>query len=61
MTLFFGHGGTLKESYVDGRVSATMPTDKKYLALKAKYFSTDNLSIFYPSEFKKYLNKQKNS
>ena len=55
ITLFFNHGGVVREYYHGKRVEATMPKDKKYLALKAKYFSANNLSIFYPNEFKKYL------
>ena len=55
VTLFFNHGGVVREYYRDSRAEATMPKDKTYLALKAKYFSTNSLSIFYPNEFKKYL------
>ena len=55
VTLFFNHGGVVREYYRDKRAEATMPKDKTYLALKAKYFSANNLSIFYPNEFKKYL------
>ena len=54
ITLFFNHGGTISEWYKDKTVTATMPTNKKYLDLKAKYFPVGNsLSIFYPSSFKK--------
>jgi hypothetical protein len=55
VTLFFNHGGVVREYYRDKRVEATMPKDKKYLELKAKYFSANNVSLFYPSEFKKQL------
>jgi hypothetical protein len=55
ITLFFNHGGVVREYYRDKRVEATIPKDKKYLELKAKYFSANNLSLFYPNEFKKYL------
>jgi hypothetical protein len=56
ITLFFNHGGVVREYYRDRRVEATIPKDKKYLELKAKYFpDTNRLSIFYPYEFKKYL------
>lgn len=56
ITLFFGHGGTIQEKYKDKTLTATMPTDQKYLDLKAKYFPVGNsLSIFYPGEFKKGL------
>jgi hypothetical protein len=56
INLFFNHGGIVREYYNDGPVEATQPTDKKYLELKAKYFPVGNsLSIFYPNEFKKYL------
>lgn len=56
ITLFFKHGGAIKESYNSMIISATMPTNKRYLALKAKYFPDINsLSIFYPTRYKKYL------
>lgn len=55
ITLFFNHGGVIREYYRDRRIEATTPKDKKYLDLKAKYFSENNLSLFYPSEFKKDL------
>ena len=55
VTLFFNHGGVVREYYHGKRVEATMPKDKRYLEIKAKYFFTNSLSIFYPSEFKKYL------
>jgi len=54
--LYFKHGGVLKEYYKDKSIEATMPSEKKYLELKSKYFPIDkNLSIFYPYEFKKRL------
>ena len=60
ITLFFAHGGTILDFYKSIHKTATMPTDKKYLELKAKYFSgTNSLSIFYPNEFKKYLDNIK--
>jgi hypothetical protein len=55
ITSFFNHGGVVREYYQGKRIEATMPKDNKYLALKAKYFSTNSLSIFYPNEFKKHL------
>ena len=56
ITLFFNHGGVVREYYRERRLEATMPKDKKYLELKAKYFpDTNSLSIFYPYEFKKPL------
>ena len=55
IALFFNHGGVIREYYRDKRVEATIPKDKKYLDLKAKYFSANTLSLFYPNEFKKYL------
>lgn len=59
ITLFFGHGGTICESYKDNSITATMPTDEKYISLKNKYFPNgDNLSIFYPYQFKKDLDKK---
>lgn len=54
ITIFFNHGGSVSEWYKDKTVTATMPTNKKYLELKAKYFPVGNsLSIFYPDSFKK--------
>ena len=59
VTLFFNHGGVVREYYRDNRAEATMPKDKTYLALKAKYFPVGNsLSVFYPNEFKKYLDNE---
>lgn len=56
ITIFFNHGGTVSEWYKDKKITATMPSDKKYLELKAKYFPVGNsLSIFYPNEYKKGL------
>jgi len=57
VTLFFNHGGVVREYYRDKRAEATMPRDKTYIELKTKYFFTNSLSIFYPDEFKKYLDK----
>jgi hypothetical protein len=58
ITLFFKHGGVIKE--FRSTTTATMPTDNKYLELKAKYFpNTNSLSIFYPNKYKKYLDNIK--
>lgn len=56
ITFLYHHGGTIIEYYRDKRVEATMPKDKKYLELKAKYYgnATDK-SLFYPRQYKKYL------
>lgn len=59
ITLFFNHGGVVRQYYRDGPVEATRPTDKKYIELKAKYFPVGHsLSVFYPIEFKKYLDNE---
>ncbi len=56
ITFLYHHGGTVSEYYRDKRVEATMPKDKRYLELKAKYYKdVTNISLFYPRQFKKYL------
>ncbi len=59
MTFLFQHGGTVSRFYSDDRIEATLPKDKKYLELKAKYFGSveNKLWLFYPLEYKKYLDK----
>ena len=58
MTFLFQHGGTVTR-YFDSSVEATIPSDKKYLNLKSKYFGNveNKLSLFYPREFKNQLDK----
>lgn len=55
ITHLYHHGGTVSEYYRGGQVEATMPKDKKYLELKAKYFGDTTMSLFFPSSFKKEL------
>jgi len=49
--------------YSDDRIEATLPKDKKYLKLKAKYFGSveNKVWLFYPLEYKKYLDKSTKS
>lgn len=62
MTFLYHHGGTVSEYYYDKKIEATVPTDKKYLELKAKYFGdvSNSIWLFYPNQFKKYLDNSNN-
>ncbi len=56
MTFLYHHGGTVSQYYNNKRIEATMPKDKKYLELKAKYYGDiTKMSLFYPTTFKKDL------